>query len=414
MQKKPGVSRRDFLKGSATAGAAVLLTGFAANRAYAAGSDLLKVGVIGCGGRGTGAAGDAVKSSQNVQIWAAGDLFPERLGGVRDAHKVPQDRCFSGFDAYQKVLASGVDSVILATPPGIRSIHFEAAINAGKHVFCEKPVCVDPTGYRRFVAAAEMATQKKLCVVAGTQRRHQNSYRECIKKIKDGAIGEIVSGQGYWVGGGVHHRGEQKPGMSDIEFQCRNWYNWTWLCGDHIVEQHVHNLDVLVWAIGAVPVKCIGIGGRQSRPEKGNIWDHFGIEFEFPNNVRVASYCAHFDNINGRVSEAIEGTKGKSNCGGNIDGETKWNFQGDNPNPYVQEHTDLIAAIRGGQYINEGKQVADSSFVAVLGRMAAYTGREIKWDWATKVSKLDLMPPKLEFGPFEPHPVAMPGKTELI
>ncbi|MBE3100361.1 MAG: Gfo/Idh/MocA family oxidoreductase [Planctomycetes bacterium] len=415
---KKQVTRRDFLKGTAAVAATAALAGAGAHYVYAAGSDLIKVGLIGCGGRGNGAANDCVKSSQNVQIWAAGDIFPEKLGGPAKAHNIPQERCFGGVDAYQKVIGSGVNMIILATPPGFRPGHFEAAIKAGKHVFMEKPVCVDPTGYRKVVAAAEMATQKKLCVVAGTQRRHTNSYRECIKRIHAGDMGEIVSAQCYWIGGPVTHNRPRTPGMGDIEWQIRNWYAWSWTCGDHICEQHVHNLDVILWAIGAVPVKAIGVGGRQARPEPGNIFDHFAIEFEFPNNVRVASYCAHFTGINGRVSEAVEGTKGKSGCSGSISnhaGEKIWNFQGENPNGYVQEHADLIAAIRGGAYINEGKQVADSTMTAVLGRMCAYTGREIKWDWAVNQSKLDLMPPQLDLkAKFEPPPVAIPGKTELV
>ncbi len=305
--------------------------------------------------------------------------------------------------------------VILATPPGFRPAHFEAAVKAGKHVFMEKPVCVDPTGYRRVVAAADAAGEKKLCVVAGTQRRHQAGYVECIKRIKDGAIGDIVSGQAYWIGDPVHHNGQQKPDMSDIEFQCRNWYNWTWLCGDHIVEQHVHNIDVLIWVLGRTPERAIGIGGRQARTEKGNIWDHFAVEFEFSGGVRVASYCSQFEKTSGRISEMIVGTKGRSNGCSNIGGEKPWKFEGKETNPYVQEHADLVAAILcEAPYVNEGRQVADSTLAAVIGRMAAYTGREVSWKWATEASKLDLAPPKLEFGPFQPHGIAVPGQMELV
>jgi len=417
MQSHNPVTRRSFLKGTAAAAATAALAGVATHHLYAAGSDQIKVGLIGCGGRGTGAAADCVGSSPNVVIWAAGDVFKERTGKVATWQQIPPERCFGGLDAYAKVIASGVNLVILATPPGFRAMHLKAAIEAGKHVFMEKPVCVDPPTYKMCLAAAELATQKKLCIVAGTQRRHQNSYRECIKRIHDGAIGSIQSGQCYWVTSGVPGPFEErKAGMSDIEWQIRNWYDWSWLSGDHIVEQHVHNLDVLNWAIGATPIKCIGLGGRAARTRPGNIFDHFGIEFEYPGGIRVASYCTQFaGNAANRVSEAIEGTKGRSNPSGNIESDTKWNYSGPNPNPYVQEHTDLIAAIRGqAPYLNEGKQVADSSFTAVLGRMAAYTGRELNWNWAVNQSKLSLLPPKMEFGPFEPHPVAVPGKTELI
>jgi predicted dehydrogenase len=414
------ISRRKFISTSSSAAVtAALISG--GRFAYGTASGKLKVGVIGCGGRGTGAAQDCVKASPDVEIFALGDLFPERLDRCRQSLaklgaqvSATDDRCFTGFDCFEKVIASGVDMVILAAPPGFRPAHFKAAVDAGKHVFMEKPVCVDATGYRRVVAVAEQATQKKLCVVAGTQRRHQYNYRETLKLIKDGAIGEIVSAQCYWVGGPVHHRGEQTPGMSDIEFQCRNWYNWTWLCGDHIVEQHIHNIDVMHWVLGVPPVRCIGIGGRQARQEKGNIWDHFSVEFEFPNNVRVASYCAHFDKIKGRVAEQVEGTRGKSTCAGKIWGEKEWTYQGDNPNAYVQEHVDLIAAITGkAPYVNEGKQVADSTLMAVMGRTAAYTGQEVTWKWITEESKLDLAPPKLEFVSFQPHPVAIPGQTQM-
>jgi myo-inositol 2-dehydrogenase / D-chiro-inositol 1-dehydrogenase len=411
------LTRRTFLKTTATAAASAALVGSLAARAHAAGSDEIKVGLIGCGGRGTGAAENCVAAAPNVTIWALGDLFKDRTAVAAKKFTVPEERCFGGLDNYEKVLASGVDMVILATPPGFRSLHFAAAVGAGKHVFTEKPVCVDPPTYKQFVAAADLATEKKLCVVAGTQRRHQNSYRECIKRIRDGAIGDIQAAQVYWIGSPAGPTEDRKPGMSDIEWQIRNWYDWTWTCGDHIVEQHIHNLDVINWAIGAVPVKAIGLGGRQARTKPGNIFDHFAIEFEYPGGIRVASYCSQYSgNVAGRVSEAVEGTKGRSNCSGSIWGEKKWNFSGpQNPDPYVQEHADLLAAIRGAApYVNEGRQVADSSFTAVLGRMAAYTGREINWAWAVKESKLSLLPPKLDFGAFEPHSVAVPGKTELV
>jgi predicted dehydrogenase len=417
MASRHNVTRRHFLKGSAAASAAVLLSGFAAERTRAAGTDVLKVGLIGCGGRGSGAAGQAMQGAPNVQIVSIGDVWPEKAKAGGDKFRVAPERCFDGLDAYQKVLASGVDSVILTTPPGFRPIHFEAAIKAGKHVFMEKPVCVDPVGYRRVVAAAELATQKKLCVAAGTQRRHTASYRECIKRIHDGQLGPIVSGQCYWIGSPVHPPGEQAPGQGDVDYQIHNWYNWSWTCGDHICEQHVHNIDVVIWAVNALPVKAIGIGGRQARQGRGNIYDHFEIEYEFPGGVRVASYCSQFSgSASHRVSEMVEGTKGTSPCSGSISGENPWKFDGQNVNGQVQEHTDLIEAIRGkAPYINEGKQVADSSMAAVLGRMVAYTGREIKWDWATKESKLDLLPKVMDLNAkWEPHPVAVPGKFELI
>jgi len=418
-KSKKQVTRRDFLKGTAAVAAGAALAGIGTHYVYAAGSDVLKVGLIGCGGRGNGAAGDCLKANASgVQIWATGDLWPDKAASAGKRHNIPAERCFGGFDNYKKVIGSGVDAIILGTPPGFRPIHFAAAIAAGKHVFMEKPVCVDPWGYREVVKAAEEATTKKLTVVAGTQRRHQNSYRECMKRVLDGMIGDVVGGAYYWMGGPVTHNRPRAPGMSDIEWQILNWYAWSWTCGDHIVEQHVHNLDIMLWAMKSPPIKCIAVGGRQGRPEPGNIFDHFGVEYEFPNGVRCASYCTHFNKASSRVSEFAIGTKGKTNCGGGIDlfGGEKWNFSGENPNPYVQEHADFAASVRGtAPYANEGKQVADSTFAAVMGRMAAYTGREISWKWATETSKLKLGPENMEaFGPYEPHPVAVPGKFELV
>ncbi|KPJ75746.1 MAG: hypothetical protein AMK72_03230 [Planctomycetes bacterium SM23_25] len=394
--------------------------------ARAAGSDIIKVGVIGVGGRGNGALHDCLQATPHTQVWALGDLFKDKLDrryqgyqkefdGRKDRFDVPPDRCFTGFDAYKQVLASGVDSVILATPPGFRPIHFKAAIEAGKNVFMEKPVCVDPWGYNTVCAAADLAKEKGLAVVAGTQRRHERSRLETMKRIHDGAIGRVTTGQCYWVGRPVHHRGKQEPGMSDIEFQCRNWYNWCWLCGDHIVEQHIHNIDVINWVIGTHPVSAVAVGGRQARQEQGNIWDHFAVEYEYPDGVRVASYCSHFEQAAHRVSERVAGTKGTSNTNGTITGENAWKFTGDNPRGQVQEHADLIAGILARKPLNEARQVAESSMTAVLGRMAAYTGREINWDWTVKASKLRLGPENMHaFGPYQPPPVAVPGETQLV
>ncbi|MBM4017176.1 MAG: Gfo/Idh/MocA family oxidoreductase [Planctomycetes bacterium] len=412
-----GVSRRSLLKASAAATAGLAAAAAIQHVAHAAGSYSLKVGLIGCGGRGSGAAGQCQQGASGIEMWAVGDVWTEKAQAAGQRFKVPPDRAFGGLDAYQKVIASGIDIAILATPPGFRPIHFEAAIRAGKHVFMEKPVCVDPVGYRKVVAAAELAAQKKLCVAAGTQRRHTASYQECIKRIRGGQMGDIVAAQCYWIGSPVKPPGTQAPGQPDVDYQIHNWYNWSWTCGDHIVEQHVHNIDVILWAIGALPEKAIAVGGRQTRQGKGNIYDHFAVEFGFPGGVRVASYCSQFPGgVAHRVGERVVGAKGDSSCNGSINGEKPWKFDGQNPSGQVQEHADLVAAIRGqAPYLNEGKQVADSSMAAVLGRMAAYTGREISWKWAAETSKLDLLPPKMDLAAaFEPHPVAVPGKFELI
>jgi len=415
------VSRRNFMKGTAAAGAATLMTGFASNVAHAAGTDVVKVGVIGCGSRGSGATGNCLEAAKqagvNVQVWACGDLWKDRAVSHGKKHNVPEERCFGGFDNYKGVLASGVDSIITAAPPGFRPYHFAAAIAAGKHVFMEKPVCVDPWGYNQVCAAAEMAKQKKLTVVAGTQRRHRTRRQENLKRIHDGAIGDLVGGQCYWMGGPVTHKRPRKPGMSDIEWQIFNWFAWCWTCGDHIVEQHVHNIDMILWAFNTHPVSAIGIGGRAARPEPGNIYDHHAVEFRFANGVRVASYCSQFRGTSHRVSERVVGTKGASGLGGSIDGENAWKFEGKDINPYVQEHIDCLCSLTGkGDYWNEGQQVAESCMSAVLGRMCTYTGREIKWDWAVKASKLKLGPANMNvsFGPYTPPPVAVPGKTKLI
>jgi predicted dehydrogenase len=433
-QGKEQVTRRDFLKGTAAAAATTALAGVGTHYVYAAGSGTIKVGLIGCGGRGNGALGNCLEAAQrsgaDVEVVAFGDLWPDRAKGAMTRHKADKNHggkikateatCFGGFDNYEKVLAAGVDQIIVATPPGFRPAHFAAAVKAGKHVFMEKPVCVDPYGFRIVMAAADEAEKKKLTVVAGTQRRHSARYQATIEQLHSGALGKLVGGQFYWMGGPVTHNRPRTAGMSDIEWQVLNWYAWSWTCGDHIVEQHVHNIDIMCWAFKAHPEKCVAVGGRQVRPEPGNIYDHFGVEYEFPGGVRCASYCSHWPKSAGRVSERVVGEKGASNCNGDISGhagEKLWNFKAGEKevDPYVQEHVDCQASILGkGKYSMEGRQVAESTFTAVLGRMAAYTGRELKWDWAVNQSKLKLGPEKLEFGPYTPDPVAKPGETELI
>jgi predicted dehydrogenase len=417
-----GASRRTFLKAGA-AGAA-LAAGWTAPGAYAAGTDTIRVGVIGCGGRGSGAAENCLDSSPGVKVVALGDAFPDRMTKLRsrllkehpEKVDLPEDRCFVGLDAYEKVIAAGVDLVILATPPGFRPLHIEAAVAAGKHVFCEKPVAVDGPGIRRCLAAYETAKQKGLGIVAGTQRRHQTGYLETIKRLHDGAIGEIVSGRCYWNQGPIWVR-KRDDKMTDLEWQLRNWYYFVWLCGDHIVEQHVHNLDVINWVTKAHPVKCVGVGGRQVRtgPEFGHIFDHFCIDFEYPGGVHVTSMCRQFAGTKTNVSEAVVGTKGTCQVNAyDIRGGEGWRFSGKDNAPYVQEHTDLIAGIRAGKPLNELKQVAESTLTAIMGRMAAYTGQEVTWDAALN-SKENTMPSSLDWKMSLPvPPVALPGKTPLL
>jgi predicted dehydrogenase len=409
------ISRRDFVKASSSTAALLASTPLV----YAGGQEqTISIGLIGCGGRGTGAAENCLESSPNLKLVAMADMFKDRIDGSRrnlskrEGFKVTDDNVFVGFDAYKKVLDSGVDMVILATPPGFRPIHFAAAIDAGKHVFFEKPVGVDPTGIRKVIEAGKKAKEKKLAVVTGTQRRHQKNYLETIAKIHEGAIGDIVAARCYWNGDTpwVHPR---RPEWNDMEYQLRNWYHYTWLCGDHIVEQHVHNLDVMNWVLKSHPLSAVAVGGKQVRtqPEYGCGWDHFGVDFTYPNDVHVLSMCRHWPKSPGNVSEAVVGTKGKSDCANHItlyNGE-KWNPPGGGINPYVQEHKDLIASIRSGNPLNEAEQVAHSTLTAIMGREAAYTGQILKWDEFLN-SPLDLSPAKYEFGPLPEPPVAVPGK----
>lgn len=432
------LSRRDFVKLSA-AGGTVLAAGLG-NRVMGAtaGSDKIRVGVIGCGGRGTGAAQNCLDSAPGVEIVALGDLFKEQVeaarqklaggdsgkkgkkGGAGTVNPV-QPKLFWGFDNYKQVLAANIDLVILATPPGFRPLHFAAAIDAGKHVFIEKPVAVDPSGVRSILASAKKAKEKRLAVVAGTQRRHQPSYIETIKRIRDGQIGELVSGQCYWNGQGIWFREKNDPKYpflakaSELEWQCFNWYHWNWLSGDQIVEQHIHNIDVINWAFGGYPVKFYGLGGRQNRGAlPGDIWDHFAVEMEYANGARVMSMCRHTPKSTQRIGERVVGTKGTSNCEGEIYGEKPFKFSGPTPNPLVQEHTDLIASIRKGEPLNEGEQVAYSTLCAIGGRMSAYTGREISWNWLLNGSKLDIFPKQLKPGPGIFGKVPIPGEIELV
>jgi predicted dehydrogenase len=425
------------LKNTAAASAAVAAVGLGANFAYAQASDKLRVGLVGCGGRGTGAADDCVMHSDNVELVAMGDAFQDRLDGSKkalrdklgDRFKVSDDTSFVGLDAYKQVIASDIDLVILATPPGFRPMHIAAAVDAGKHIFAEKPVATDPTGVRSVLESAKKIKEKNLAFVTGTQRRHQTGYLETIKRIKDGEIGDIVGGQCYWNQGFLWSFPRQ-PEWSDAEWQMRNWYYFTWICGDHIVEQHVHNIDVMNWAIGDHPIKAYGMGGRQVRtdPLYGHIYDHFAIEYEYKSGARVISMCRHWENSDNRVSERVVGTKGVSDPSGVIwgsDKKTAYRFRekedqnktearAERKSAYQQEHIDLIKSIRDGKPLNEAKQVAESTLTAIMGRMSAYTGKEVSWDAALN-SKLDLFPKDLRLdGKMSVPPVPMPGKDQLV
>ncbi len=430
------LSRRNFVKLSAAGTGAALVTGLGASRVMGAtaGSDRIRVGVIGAGGRGRGAAQNCLESSPGVEIVAVGDLFQRQVDGAETAikkfaaeKKLPEQKMqkFWGFDNYQKVLAADIDMVILAAPPGFRPSHFEAAVNAGKHIFTEKPIAVDPVGVRQFIAAAKKAKEKRLGVVAGTQRRHQPSYLETMKRVHGGDVGELVGGQCYWNGTGIWFREKNDPKfpelakMSDLEWQCWNWYHWDWLSGDQIVEQHIHNIDVMNWAFGGPPVKFLGMGGRQNRGSiPGNIWDHFAVEMEYANGARVMSMCRHTPKSTQRVSEHLVGTKGVVDTAqsgdATIKGAKPFKYDGPLPNPYVVEHTNLIASLRRNDPLNEGEQVAMSTLTAIGGRMSAYTGREISWNWLLNGSKLDIFPKQIAAGPGVFPAVPMPGTYELV
>ena len=425
MVQKRKLTRRELLKSSAVTAGAFVLTGAAAPLAEARGSNTIRVGVIGCGGRGSGAARDCVGSSDGVKIVALADAFGDQLGGLKNQFKVPDNKCFVGLDAYKKLLAlDDVDLVILATPPGFRPKQLAAAIAAGKNVFMEKPVAVCPAGIKVVIEASKQATEKKLGVVAGTQRRHEPKYVETMKRIHDGAIGDIVSAQCYWNMGSLwvdrakNNWANLKSGKwADTEWQIRNWLFIKSLSGDHICEQHVHNIDVINWAFGAIPEQVHGVGGRQARTaaQYGNVFDHFGVEFFYPHDVRTISMCRQIAGTTGRVSERVVGTKGSSNCAGRIEGENKWNYDGTSPNPYVEEHADLIKSIRSGKPLNEGQRIAESTLCAIMGRESAYSRQQFKTSWFMSRCTLDMLPADdLKLSDSQTlEPFAIPGKYKL-
>ncbi|MDR3623088.1 MAG: Gfo/Idh/MocA family oxidoreductase [Paludisphaera borealis] len=417
-------NRRVFLKASTAATAGL---GFLGN-AHARGNDVIKVGLVGCGGRGSGAADnicEAAGTSYNIKIHALGDVFEDHLKNCREGIKnspnskekydVADDRCFVGLDAYKKVIEVS-DLVILATPPGFRPGHIEAVVKAGKNLFTEKPVAVAGTGIRRVLAAADEAKAKKLAVVAGTQRRHQPGYLESMKRIHEGAIGDVVGGQVYWNQGNIWAH-KRQPGWSDVEYQIHNWYHFLWLCGDHFVEQHVHNLDVANWAIGAHPVRAVGMGGRQvpGGPEHGQSYDHFAVDYEYPNEVHVMSMARQIEGCENNVSETIVGSAGRFQSNGyRFSGKDKSRVRVNDGNAYVHEHVHLLESIVSGNPLNELKQVAESTLTAIMGRMSAYTGKAVTWEQALE-SKLDTFPKHLDLkGSLEEPPLPRPGVTELI
>lgn len=389
-----------------------------------AGSDMLKLAVIGCGGRGTGAAAQALNTG-NVKLVAMADAFPDKITSSLEKllakHPndidVPQEHQFSGFDGFKKAIALA-DVVILATPPGFRPPHFAEAVRAGKHVFMEKPVAVDAPGIRQVLAAAEEAKKKNLKIGVGLQRRHQVGYIETVKRLQDGAIGDISSMRCYWNSGGVWVRPRQKD-WSELEYQMRNWYYFNWICGDHILEQHIHNIDVLNWVKGSYPIRAQGQGGRLVRtgPDHGQIFDHHFVEFEYADGSRLYSQCRHQPGWSS-ISEHAQGTKGKSDINRYlIEGAETWRQRGSEPNPYQTEHDDLFDAIRNDKPYNEAFNGAHSTLTAILGRMCTYSNEDLTVDQALN-SDLDLAPDDFTWDtppPVAPdengnYPIPQPGK----
>ncbi len=399
-------SRRDFIKqGSALLAAGGVVGGSLsfARAAHPFGSDTIKIGLIGCGGRGTGASIQALNTSGGeVHITAMGDVFEDRLqtslrtikSKHSDKFKVADDRQFVGFDSYEKVLQTDVDLVILATPPGFRPLHFEAAVNAGKHVFMEKPVATDAPGVRRVLAANEEAKKKNLAVAVGLQRHHEKKYQLTIEKIHEGLIGDVILSRAYWNGRTPWVKNRQQ-GQSEFEYQMRNWYYFTWICGDHIVEQHIHNLDVINWVMQGYPIDAQGQGGCEVRkgPDYGETFDHHFVEFTYEGGSKMFSQCRHIPNCWNSVAEHVHGTKGTADVSGgklyDLKGKLLHDFGGAGGNGHQEEHHDLFALLRKGEMPNEGEYGAKSTMTAILGRLATYSGKKIGWDEAIN-SKIEL------------------------
>ena len=442
--KKSSISRRNFLGKAATVGVAgvvvpTIITSCTSEPKkkvvevpafldQAPDGPVLKAGVIGCGGRGTGAAINFLNAGPNLQVTALGDTFQDRVDNCRERilkeknQEVPPENCFVGFDAFQKVIDSGVDIVIMASPPYFRPEHLAAAVAAKKHIFAEKPVCVDPTGARSVMATAKKAEGLGLSITTGTQRRHQRDYMANWQQVQQGLIGDLTGGNVWWNGGKLWHR-EQDPKWSEMEWMIRNWVNWTWLSGDHIVEQHVHNLDVANWFFGAHPVKAVGFGSRLRRIT-GDQYDNFSIDYTFEDGRHLHSMCRQINGCANNVSERLQGSKGSTNCYSTVldmAGTELWKYEYPldkdgkpttrvSVDPYVQEHIDLVTAIRTGKPFNELEATAVSTMIGIMGRISAYTGKETTYEEMMN-SDLKLGPTVFAFGPVDiPKEVPIAGE----
>ncbi len=432
------INRRGFVKSSSALAGGVLLSQLPVGAsAYVAGKETLKVALIGCGGRGTGAASQALSTNEDVKLVAMADAFRDRLDesydnltkkhGKSSRIDVPEENKFVGFDGYKNAIALA-DVVILTTPPGFRPIHFEAAVEAGKHVFMEKPVATDVPGIRKVLETAKKAKEKNLNVVVGLQRHYQKSYQELMSRLHGGEIGDIVSGQVYWNSPGVWVR-PREAGQTEMEYQMRNWYYFVWLCGDHILEQHIHNIDVANWAKNGYPVSAQGMGGREVRkgPDHGEIFDHHYVEFTYEDGAIINSQCRHIEGCMSRVSEQFVGTKGMATTLRDtqitdLKGKSLWSYRDKNDlDPYQVEHDELFASIKNGGVITDAENGAKSTMTAILGRMATYSGKVITWDEAMK-SDINLLPETFAFDADPPvlpdangmYPVPVPGQTEVV
>jgi len=426
-------SRRDFLTTAAAGATALTANQTLTAGLYAGGSDLLKIGLVGCGGRGTGAASQALKADSGAELVAVADAFEDQAQSCRrrlsrsfnkegqpDRVVVTDDTVFAGLDAYEKVI-DRADVVLLASTPHFRPRHLKAAIEAGKHVFCEKPVATDATGVRSVMASTELAREKKLSLVSGLCWRYHDGKRATFEKIKEGAIGRIVAMQCSYMTGGVWDpRRTREQCSSEMEYQIRNWYYYTWLSGDFNVEQHIHSLDKMLWAMDDEPPETIsGSGGRQVRTDEryGNIYDHFNVVYQWKNGVKAFARCRHWRNCETEVDDFIYGSDGYVDVMAHTiydaDGNVRWKFEGEGGDMYQIEHDELFASIRSGNPINNGDYMCKSTLMAIAGRMGAYTGKKLTWEDMLN-SKEDLSPPAYEWGDVPVPDVAIPGKTPFV
>jgi predicted dehydrogenase len=436
----PDVKRRDFLKSSAIASTTLAAATGLVPQVHAQGNETITLGLIGCGGRGTGAISQLLNHKSDVKLVGVCDAFKDKCEGTvnrlaknknyKDKIDVTPDKMFTGFDGYKKLIATKPDVIVIATPPGFRPIHVHHAISEGRHVFMEKPVAVDAPGVRMILDATKMATEKNLLLQVGLQRRHEPQYNETVKRIQDGQIGDLLYMRAFWNGGGVWTRPRadlakllgREP--TEMEYQMRNWYYFNWLCGDHICEQHIHNLDVINWIKGSYPVEANAQGGRQVRTgkEHGEIYDHHFVEYLYEDGSRMYSQCRHIRNCFNSVSEHVYGTKGSSDVNRSIiTGDTNWRFSGKRLGGHQQEQLDLIDALRAGERPNEGEYGAKSTMTSIFGRMASYSGKKISWDDAIN-SNISIMPKSFAWDATPPtvpdgegnYPIPMPGITKTV